>query len=116
MGRTSILMPDNIIWEPMASASEPENYVEEPYFSERFTFKTMDFVRSVREDHALNGGTFVQKCFHPKDASELSDSVTQFNETSIWMKESELHTSRKPFDLSDFWKFHNARMGFHFKH
>jgi len=35
--------------------------------------------------------------------------VKQFNDPAIYVDGDELHSTRKPTDLSDFWAFHKER-------
>ncbi len=58
-------------------------------------------------DHWTNGGTGITKTSEPH-TTEITDSVTAFGDPEIYMKGTELHSSRR--DLSDFWEFHRARL------
>lgn len=70
--------------------------------------ETFSFSRPSWPEHALNGGTAVTRTSEP-DTTQISESVQAFGDPSIFMKGTELHTTRKPFNLSDFWQFHRER-------
>lgn len=59
-------------------------------------------------EHWSNGGTGVTKTSEP-DTTAIAASVTAFNDPQIFMRGSELHATRRPCDLSDFWAFHDAQ-------
>ena len=61
-------------------------------------------------EHWTNGGTGVTKT-SGETTSKISKSVELFGDPEIYMVGSELHSSRKRFDLSDFWEFHRERTG-----
>lgn len=60
-------------------------------------------------DHISNGGTAVTKT-SGADTAEITETVATFRDPKFYMKGTELHTSRKPADLSDFWAAHRARL------
>lgn len=60
------------------------------------------------ENHALNGGTFVMNT-SGKHTEEIAESVEAFNDPQIFMIGNQLHTTRVPFNLSDFWAAHRKR-------
>lgn len=58
-------------------------------------------------EHWTNGGTAISKgC-----AGAVADSVAAFGDPAIFMRGEELHSTRKPMNLSDFWEFHLTRNG-----
>lgn len=60
-------------------------------------------------DHFTNGGTGVAK-LSGAHVEEIAASIEAFGDPMIYLKGEELHTSRKPADLSDFWAAHRARL------
>lgn len=63
----------------------------------------------VRSEYTSHGGTFVTNT-SGKDTEEITASVEAFGDPEIFMKGKEMHTTRKPFDLSDFWEAHRKRI------
>ena len=65
-------------------------------------------------DHISNGGTFVTETgIHHDPAcnrADIAQSVREFGDTAVYMTGTALHTTRKPADISDFWRFHEARI------
>lgn len=64
----------------------------------------------VPEGHALRGGTFVTNT-SGRDTQQITDSVAAFGDEEIFMRGIELHTTKRPFNLSDFWAYHRMRVG-----
>lgn len=63
----------------------------------------------VPPDHALCGGTFVTNT-SGKDTEEITATVEAFGDPEIFMRGNVLHSTRNPFDLSDFWDAHRLRV------
>lgn len=66
--------------------------------------------------HWTNGGTGITRRSAFTSAATyaaIAESVRLFGDKQIWMEDgiNELHTSRRPFNLSDFWAFHGSRSG-----
>ena len=73
--------------------------------------RIFDYIMSaLPERHALNGGTFVT-ITSGNDREEIAASVAEFGDTEIFMRGIELHCTRRPFNLSDFWAYHKMRVG-----
>jgi hypothetical protein len=79
--------------------------------------KSGDLMASVDwSEHHSNGGTGVVKILSLERLPEYQDTVTAFNDLTIFMRGTEVHTSREVdpmtgnVDLSDFWNFHRARL------
>ncbi len=60
-------------------------------------------------DHFTNGGTGVTK-LSGTDVEEIAASIEAFGDPRIYLNGKELHTSRNPADLSDFWAAHRVRL------
>ena len=72
--------------------------------------RTLDYPSiTVPPDHASLGGTFVTNT-SGKGTEEITASVEAFGDPEIFMRGVALHSTRKPFDLSDFWAAHKLRV------
>lgn len=60
-------------------------------------------------DHWTNGGTGITGT-RGSHTQEITESVAAFGDPQIYMKGTELHSSREVCDLSDFWEFHRRRL------
>lgn len=64
-------------------------------------------------EHWTNGGTAITRLLSEPTATQVRESVVAFNDPQIFLNEAkdEMHSTRKPLNLSDFWHFHYTRIG-----
>ncbi len=59
-------------------------------------------------EHWTNGGTGVTKS-SPPETEKMAATVALLNDPAVFMIGSELHSTRQPLDLSDFWKLYREQ-------
>lgn len=58
-------------------------------------------------EHFTHGGTGVTRCI-VTDANEMRRIVAAFGDPKIFMLGNDLHSTRSPMDLPDFWEFYRT--------